>query len=183
MGWRDDRRLQVGQFLYSNRTNLVRYQQHQHWCTKQNRTAFHCVLMENEQKTSDKIACFPGAQKRPCGWCCTTVVWSILVFKPYKLAKISTTSASMCKTKQKSFSLRLDAKRTNTKWKKGASGDLVQHLYFFRVGARVVPKNSKWRNNTGTLHIGGVPWPVVSQCARGPCVVQQRDETVPKHCS
>ena len=116
MGWRDDRRLQVGQFLYSNRTNLVRYQQHQHWCTKQNRTAFHCVLMENEQKTSDKIACFPGAQKRPCGWCCTTVVWSILVFKPYKLSKISTTSALMYDIKQNSFSLRLEWKRTKNKW-------------------------------------------------------------------
>jgi hypothetical protein len=50
----DVARLLFGQFLYSNRTNLLRSQQHQHRCAKQNRTAFRYVLMQNEQTQSGK---------------------------------------------------------------------------------------------------------------------------------
>jgi hypothetical protein len=50
----DVARLLFGQFLYSNRTNLLRSQQHQHRCAKQNRKVFRYVLMQNEQTQNGK---------------------------------------------------------------------------------------------------------------------------------
>ena len=67
--------------------------QHRHFqCAREDGTAFHCVFIKIEQKKSGKIACFGGAQNRPCGRCCATAVSSFLRLRPYKLHRMSTSS-------------------------------------------------------------------------------------------
>ena len=80
----DVARLPFGQFVDLPRTNVVLSLKHHVDCAREERTAFHCVFVEIEQKISGEIACFSGAQKQPCGRCRATAVRSIRVFNPCK---------------------------------------------------------------------------------------------------
>jgi hypothetical protein len=88
----DVARLPFGQFVDLTRTNLMLSLKHHVDCAREERTAFHYVFVEIEQKTSGEIACFSGAQKQPCGRCCATAVRSIRRFNPYKRDAIAQTS-------------------------------------------------------------------------------------------
>ncbi len=72
--------LEVGldEFFDSSRTNVLLSHKHHVDCAQAERTAFHYVFVEIEQKISGEIAWFSGAQKQPCGRCCATAVRSIL---------------------------------------------------------------------------------------------------------
>ena len=103
----DVARLPFGQFVYSARTNVLLSHKHHVHCAQAERTAFHYVFVEIEQKISGEIACFSGAQKQPCGRCCATAVRSIRLFSPYKRVVIAQASCSLCASRENSFSLRI----------------------------------------------------------------------------
>jgi hypothetical protein len=63
-------RLPFGYFFDSTRTNLIEWHKHHVDCAQEERTCFAFVFIEIEQKESGEIACFSGAQKRPCLWLC-----------------------------------------------------------------------------------------------------------------
>ena len=80
MGGVCDARLPFRQFFDSSHTKLIKCQCHHLECAQEQRAAFLWVFIEGKQNKSGKIACFGGAQKQPCGLCCTTAVSWVLWF-------------------------------------------------------------------------------------------------------
>jgi len=70
----------LDEFFDSSRTNVLLSHKHHVVCAREERTAFHYVFVEIEQKISGEIAWFSGAQKQPCERCGTSVSNLRLIF-------------------------------------------------------------------------------------------------------